>query len=190
MSREQWNELWDALNQTARLLSQDEPVDPQALEARTLQLAKPLDRESTQEVSRALVFALGNERYAWAAESVRAIARVGRLTPVPSTPSYYSGVVSLRGQVLSVMDLRIFLGMPPLDSPGEFMIVVAGAGLEIAVLATEVFDVIDLPMDSLAPASGAGLDMDLVIGVTGDGLTLLDAEALLKRERLRVESEI
>jgi chemotaxis signal transduction protein len=68
------------------------------------------------------------------------------------------------------------------------MIVISGAGLEIGVLASEVFDVLDIPPHTLASPSSAGLDPELIIGVTPEGLTLLDAEALLRRERYRVES--
>jgi chemotaxis signal transduction protein len=70
------------------------------------------------------------------------------------------------------------------------IIVIDGAGLEIGVLASEVSDVVDVPLDELTPATSAGLDPELIIGVSHDGLTILDAEALLKRERKRVESEI
>jgi chemotaxis signal transduction protein len=69
------------------------------------------------------------------------------------------------------------------------MIVIDGAGLEIGVLATDVFDVVNVRLNALTPASSAGLDAELVIGVTVDGMTILDAEALLRRERNRVEAE-
>ena len=59
------------------------------------------------------------EHYGWPVGRVRAIARIEKITPVPSAPIYYRGVISLRGQVLSVMDLRTYLGLPPLDRSGN-----------------------------------------------------------------------
>jgi purine-binding chemotaxis protein CheW len=197
VNRSAWDELYSVLNETAQILSQEGVLSTDSLEQRTRQLA----REATESVVsrntvRTLSFSLGSERYGWPVSRVRAIARIGRITPVPSAPPYYRGVLSLRGQVLSVMDLRVYLGMPPTErsnaaeGESDFMIVIDGADLEIGVLANEVYDVLAIPMDSLAPASSAGLDAELVIGVTTDGLTLLDAEALLRRERNRIEAEV
>ncbi len=196
MNRSSWDELYAILHETAEILNQEEVLNRDSLEQRTLQLAKDAaESEIRRDTLRVLTFSLGDEQYAWPVGRVRAIAHIGRITPVPSAPNYYRGVISLRGQVLSVMDLRAYLGLPPLehteDSDGvlDFMIVIDGVGLEIGVLASEVYDVMTIPLDTLAPASSAGLDAELVIGVTTDGLTLLDAEALLRRERQRVEAE-
>ncbi len=196
MNRSAWDELYSVLQETAQILHQEDMVSADSLEQRTRQLARgAVASDASRDTVRALTFSLAGERYGWPVSRVRAIARIGRVTPVPSAPPYYRGVVSLRGQVLSVMDLRAYLGLPPQDSrpaadgESDFMIVIDGADLEIGVLANDVYDVLALPLDSLAPASSAGLDADLVIGVTTDGLTLLDAEALLRRERYRIETE-
>jgi len=188
MNRTAWDELRAILRETAEILNQDEEAG--SLEQRARQLARPIATGgSAHNTHQVLTFALGTERYGWPVQRVRAIARIDHLTPVPTAPAYYPGVLSLRGQVLSVMDLRVYLGPPPLEAAAEFMIVIDGAGLEIGVLATEVFDVLNIPLDRLTAPSSAGLDLELVIGVTTDGLTILDAEALLRRERARVESE-
>ncbi len=188
MNRTAWDELRATLRETAEMLNQDEVAD--SLEQRTRQLARSVTTgNGSHNTHQALTFALGSERYGWPIQRVRAIARIGRITPVPTAPAYYPGVLSLRGQVLSVMDLRVYLGLPPLETTPEFMIVIDGAGLEIGVLATEVFDVLSIPLDRLTTPSSAGLDLELVIGVATDGLTILDAEALLRRERARIESE-
>lgn len=193
-----WDDLRAVLRETEEILNRgDLESSPAALDERTRQLAKPhIDTTADHDLARVLTFSLGTERYAWLANRVRTIARLGRLTPVPSAPAHYPGVVSLRGQILSVMDLRVYLNLPNLPSIADHtdnsisIIVIDGAGLEIGVLASEVSDVVDVPLDELTPATSAGLDPELIIGVSHDGLTILDAEALLKRERKRVESEI
>ncbi len=184
-----WDDLRAILRETAEILNQGDQPTADTLEQRTRQLARPVAEPASERgAGRFLTFSFGAERYGWPVNQVRAITRVGHVTPVPSAPAYYRGVASLRGQVLSVMDLGAYLGIPPLNTPPELMIVIDGAGLEIGVLASEVFDVLDVPPNTLASPSSAGLDPELIIGVTPDGLTLLDAEALLRRERYRVES--
>jgi len=193
-----WDDLRAVLRETEEILNRgDLDSSRDSLDERTRQLARPhIDTTTSHDLARVLTFSLGTERYAWRANHVRTIARSGRLTPVPSAPAHYPGVISLRGQILSVMDLRVYLNLPNLPSTADqadnsiSVIVIDGAGLEIGILASEVSDVVDVPLNELTPATSAGLDPELVIGVTRDGLTILDAEALLKRERKRVESEI
>jgi purine-binding chemotaxis protein CheW len=194
VNRSAWDELYAILNETAEILNQKDVLSGDTLEQRTLQLARgSADSDVSRNTLRFLTFLLGEEHYGWPVGRVRAIARIGKITPVPSAPIYYRGVISLRGQVLSVMDLRAYLGLPTLDrkadSGSDFMIVIDGAGLEIGVLASEVYDVVTISLDALAPASSAGLDAELVVGVTTDGLTLLDAETLLRRERSRIDTD-
>jgi purine-binding chemotaxis protein CheW len=193
VNRSSWDDLYAILHDTAAILNQEDVLDGDTLEQRTLQLAKEITESDTRRNTlRVLTFSLGAEQYGWPVGRVRAIARIGKITPLPSAPNYYRGVISLRGQVLSVMDLGVYLGLPPLvrsDDDSDFMIVIDGANLEIGVLASQVYDVVNISLDALAPASSAGLDAELVVGVTTDGLTLLDAEALLRRERYRIEAD-
>jgi purine-binding chemotaxis protein CheW len=191
MTNSSWDELWAVLKDTADILSRDGGEAADTLDERTRQLAQSqtFDDGTEHDTRQVLTFRLGEERYAWPVENVRAIARISHLTPVPSAPVFYRGVTSLRGQVLSVMDLRTYLELPPLENTPEFMMVIDGAGLEIGVMASNVYDVLSISISKLAPASSAGLDAELVIGMTTNGLTILNAEALLRRERARVEAE-
>ncbi len=191
MSTSSWDELWAVLRETADILGQEGANADDTLDERTRQLAQrpAYDAAAGHETRNVLTFRLGDERYAWPVENVRAIARISHLTHVPSAPPYYWGVTSLRGQVLSVMDLRTYMDLPPLEIRPEFMMVIDGAGLEIGVTANNVYDVLTVSADKLSAASSAGLDAELVIGLTTDGLTVLNAEALLRRERARVEAE-
>src|SRR5439155_21357631 len=156
-----WDDLYATLRETADILDQGDALSADTIEQRTRQLAHEAgDSDQGRDTLRVLTFSLAGERYGWPVGRVRAIARIGRITPVPSAPAYYRGVISLRGQVLSVMDLRVYLGMPPLlhaerseNADGDFMIVIDGAGLEVGVLASEVYDVLSVPLHALAPAS-------------------------------------
>jgi purine-binding chemotaxis protein CheW len=188
MKRTAWSDLRAVLKETADILHRPETADAQAMHERAQQLARPLaaPTTATPDTLRTLVFTLGTERYSWPVYSVKAIAEIERLTPVPSTPAYYAGVTNFRGRILSVMDLRIYMNLAPLREQPHYMIIIDGANLEIGVLATDVFDVLSVKRSSLVPA--AGLDVELITGVMPDGLTVLDAESLLRRERFRAES--
>jgi len=59
-----------------------------------------------------LCFGLGGDPYAIPVERVREIVRLRPITDVPRVPAEILGVISLRGEVVEVLDLRRRMGMP------------------------------------------------------------------------------
>lgn len=71
-----------------------------------------------------LCLSVDGVRYALAVERVREIVRMRPLTAVPRVPPEVIGVISLRGQVVQVVDLRLRLGVPALAPTRTHRIVV------------------------------------------------------------------
>lgn len=61
--------------------------------------------------SRYLSFSLGEEQFAIPLLDVKEVIAMPEITPVPSTPTYFLGIMNLRGQIISVLDLRQKLGI-------------------------------------------------------------------------------
>jgi chemotaxis signal transduction protein len=186
MTSAKFKELRRILDETAELLEQGGTDSAEQVLVRTAQLARTFDRNTGADMQRALVFRLGNEHYAWPVENVRSIGDLPHVTPVPFAPACYQGVISLRGQVLSVLDLSVYLKLPHTESASKMVIVigggVAGAKMEIGVLADDVHDVTPFLRAEMTPSVA-----DLIAGVTTDGVSLLDAEGLLAREWRRAQ---
>lgn len=77
----------------------------------------------TTELERYLSFSLGHEEYAIPLLSVREVIAVPEITPVPFTPSHFLGIMNLRGQVISVIDLRHKMEIQPNDI-GETAVII------------------------------------------------------------------
>ena len=60
-----------------------------------------------------LVFLLHEREFAVKAEVVQSVERPAQVTPVPNVASWITGVMNLRGSIVSVVDLRAFLGLEP-----------------------------------------------------------------------------
>lgn len=60
---------------------------------------------------RYLCFSLGEEEYAIPLLSVKEVVAMPEYTKVPNAPKYFLGIINLRGQVISVVDLRARLGI-------------------------------------------------------------------------------
>jgi purine-binding chemotaxis protein CheW len=75
-------------------------------------------KESTGDLSviQLVAFKLGREEFAFQMDRVREILRVTRPSEVPGTPKHVLGVLTVRGNILPVIDLRVMLGLCNLES--------------------------------------------------------------------------
>ena len=62
--------------------------------------------EETQK-SRYLLFSLGNENYGVEIKYVMEIIRFQPITEIPESPTYFKGIINLRGKIIPVIDARI-----------------------------------------------------------------------------------
>jgi purine-binding chemotaxis protein CheW len=128
-----------------------------------------------------LTFDLGGERYGVDVMLVRGLRDLPHVTHVPGSPRFYTGVVNLRGQIITVMDLRPFFDMPVNDSePPSELVVVKSGRLELALLAHHIHGVQSIPQADVVSAG----EIRYTRGVTANRLVLLDIAALFEDERL------
>jgi purine-binding chemotaxis protein CheW len=76
----------------------------------------------------ALAFRLGDEEYALDILRIREIIKLRPITEVPRAPAYILGIISVRGQVIPVIDLRVRLRLPvrPFGKTARVLIVTRG----------------------------------------------------------------
>lgn len=130
-----------------------------------------------------LTFALGREQYGLEILKVREIIAAMDIAAVPRMPAYVKGVINLRGQVISVVDLRARLGMEPVERTDRTCIIIVevardGRSIRAGIIVDRVLEVLELPANQIeGPPSLGGLsvasDVLLGIGKTGSSVTLL-----------------
>lgn len=169
---------------------------------RAKELAKEPPVEAAGETVKLLVFWLNGERYGIDVFNVREIHPLQQLTPVPRTPNFSAGVFNARGRILSVIDLRAFLGLPASTGHkpdhGKIITVTNTASgvttdsFEIGLLADDVADVVTLFKDTIEPplTTHTGLQNEYLQGVTPDLLAVLNLNALLNDKRLIIQEEM
>jgi chemotaxis signal transduction protein len=133
----------------------------------------------------AVVVRFGGARYAVPMADVAEVIPVPRVTRVPGTPMWLTGVVNWRGRVLSVVDLRPVIGDPmsPLPSSARLLVLtsdIAEAGLLVEAVTGLLSP--DRPAPEPVPATVVPAVAELVSGVVDDGgpVSLLDASAVLR----------
>lgn len=144
--------------------------------------ARASHQESTaqSQMMTLLVFNLGEERYGIDVMTVRAVRVLPRITRVPGIPTFYRGVVNLRGQIITVLDLSRFFNIPLPEHDPKELIVVQVNSLEIGLLADLVTDVERVSRDALQPFE----QFRHTLGVTAQRLVVLDLQQMFDDERL------
>lgn len=87
---------------------------------------------------RYLCFRLGDEGYAIPLLSVREVIAVPDTTKIPGTPNYFLGIMNLRGQVISVIDLRTKFQIKPKEGSETAVIICDIAPLSIGVVVDSI----------------------------------------------------
>lgn len=117
---------------------------------------------------------------------VQEVLRFQSMTRVPLAPSEVSGLINLRGQVVTAIDLRRRLRRPDRD-PGvlPMNVVVRTDDGPVSLLVDEIGDVIEVPRNSLEenPETVSDLERELVLGVHK-----LDGQLLLVLDVFRVSA--
>lgn len=103
------------------------------------------------------------------------------MAKVPCTPAHFAGVVSLRGEMIAVLDLPAFFGLGQLGcSDGQPILIVKGAGMTLGLLLDDVDSEIAYGSGQMGPAiSGGGIEPRFVTGIHEGRFTVLDIEALM-----------
>ena len=128
-----------------------------------------------------LTFEVDATPYALPVERVREIVRLRTVTPMPRVPAAVRGVISLRGEIVQVVDLRRRLGLPPADPTRRSRVVVVHGdeGRVAGLMVDAVREVVSVREESLRPAaSESGAVSDLC--ARGDAfVSVLDLDRVL-----------
>ena len=140
-----------------------------------------------------LEFGVGDATYAIETSLVSEVLPAGDLAPVPGAPGFVLGIVSVRGTIVSVLDLRVLLGLAePGDTTPGTIIVLRSESMEYSLAADVIHGVRELPCEQIerSLAALAGVREEFVIGVTPERVLVLDATAMLADPTLIVQQDV
>jgi purine-binding chemotaxis protein CheW len=159
--------------------------------------AKALAREAPENEGsgnsiQAVTFLLAFENYAIDSNCVREVYPLKELVPLPGTPPFVLGVTSVRGQILSVIDLKKFFELPDKGLTDLNKVIVVRADvMEFGILADAILGTRSIPLAEIQPslATLTGIRSDYLRGVTKDRLVVLDAARIVSDQRIIVREE-
>lgn len=125
-----------------------------------------------------VIFKLDKEYYGVPINKVISIERMQKSTRIPNGPNYVKGVINLRGEVISLIDLRQKLNMETKEVDNNSRIIVVSEEDIIAGLIVDSSsEVIEINKDNIdnPPTSSENECLDYVYGIgkTMDRLVIL-----------------
>jgi purine-binding chemotaxis protein CheW len=164
------------------------------LKSRARALAEPqLPETSDEDYAEVLEFLLAGETYAVETSFIRETFPLTDFTPLFCTPSFVTGIINVRGRIVSIVDLRRFFDLPIVGlSNLNRVILVRDESMEFGILADGITGISSLPLHGLQPSlpTLTGIREELTRGVTGERLVLLDMGKILADRRLVVHEEV
>lgn len=150
-------------------------------------LAVELEKAET-DCRQWLAFMLGAEEYSLDIVSIREIIKPRDITDIPRVPGFLLGIISLRGNIIPIFDLkrRLHLGVSEINNHSRIIVCQEGerfAGL----LVDRISQVVSMPSLNIEPPPAilTGIDRELVSGVgrlQGKMMILLHLSSVLNIE--------
>ena len=130
---------------------------------------KSAESGDTEEVQ-VVEFLLGDDTYAVNLFDVREIVEASKITPLPHAPNHIRGIIDLRGEITTIIDLRALIGASITSSSDteDHRFIVLDESVtngKTGVVVDEVASVLTVPLSDI-DQSGRGTDDDtFILGV-------------------------
>jgi chemotaxis signal transduction protein len=160
------------------------------LEERAHILARPEELSENDRSIEILRFSISHQEFAIEMHHIKEVVLTGTITRVPGTPGYIAGICIIRGEIISLVDLRVLL---PIQYSGitdlNRVIVLSGNNLMFGILADQITGIGNLDLNRLSPypIDAQPNPMNFIKGVQEGGLSLLDVDSLLVDPRMVIE---
>ena len=140
-----------------------------------------------------ILFELAGATYAVRSRDIQQLDMVGAITRVPNAPPFVEGVVSVRGQVIPVVNLRARFGFPRAEPTVRTrLVIVASGGRTVGLLVDSAREFAALSEDGVLPppealAATSGRYLSGMAQIDARLVLILDVAELLELKDVALE---
>lgn len=140
-------------------------------------------------------FSLNSNYYCLNLRYVQEFLKHAVITPIPCDLDYVAGVITLRGDFVTVIDIKKFLavnsdGSKKTEVPNKInIIIIQASDFKMGFLVDEILSIIDIPEESINETSSQFLDKYILSEVVLEDTlyTILDIKNILSDDRFYIE---
>jgi purine-binding chemotaxis protein CheW len=143
-----------------------------------------------------VIITLDNQYFALDLDLVRAFIDINNLTPIPCCPSHIIGNMNLRGEIITLVDIRKALNIPTSTIKiGSKAVLVQVEDIVAALPVEKVLDMVELNYIDLSPlpTNSTNVTQQYLQSTTffqGNTLNILDLPKLFKQGGITVNEEV
>ncbi|MBC7473298.1 MAG: purine-binding chemotaxis protein CheW [Candidatus Sericytochromatia bacterium] len=163
------------------------------LKQRASEISLVYNQEDKDDYIDILEFTINNDKYAVESKFIDEVYLIKDITEIPFTPSYIIGVISVRGNIFSVIDIkRLFNQQSQEVKSKSKAIILKNNDMEFALLSESVIGITRLKRNDIQtkPFSLTGLQAEYILGMTTEKLVILDADKMLSDKKMIINQEV
>lgn len=149
------------------------------------------DDEAENQTGKYLLFDLGNESYGIQIAYIIQIVELQKITEIPNMPDYVKGILTIRGQMVPVIDLKTKFGIHETKQGTRNCIIITSIGTNsFGLLVDNVSEVKTIPNEAISPPpqlKDMAIEQEYIYGL---GKINDEVKILLDVEQLFTEQEI
>ncbi|MDW8799710.1 chemotaxis protein CheW [Clostridium sp. A1-XYC3] len=128
-----------------------------------------------------VIFKLNNEQFAVETVKVQSINDAMEITKVPKAPAHIKGLINLRGNVISLLDINLLLDVPKEEEKQSNIIILEMEDELVGITVDQVDEVLDVEEDIIEKISDESKKayIEGVINFKDRIVTLIDIDKLL-----------
>ena len=148
------------------------------------------EKEIKKKTKRVLAFSLGGETYCIGITDIKEVIKLSTVTKVPNAPRFVFGLTNLRGEIISILDIRHFFDLEQKEKTKDVRVIITDvSGPSVGILADRIINTIDIEEEAIqAPLSTLKKTLTAYtkgqVQVGNDIFILLDLEKVLKNEEI------
>lgn len=139
----------DTVNSSATAVTENKQITPETID---------IEKEKKEEMSvidfKMITFSLAGKDYAIDIMKVKEIAKAGRFTYVPNALPFVLGVYNLRGDIIPIIDFRIFFNIEVAEKKSgdlENLLIVTVGEQSFGVVVDEIDSVVGIQKSTIQP---------------------------------------
>ncbi len=170
------------------------PEDMAIFHRRAISLIQPPESLASAGQIPLSVVSLNNEYYGVSLDTVKEFSEIKDITPVPCTPPHIVGDMNLRGDILTLVDIRGVLNLPVKGRDKGKIIVAHINDLIVGITVDDVLEVINISPSEFrpVPASVSDISHEYIKGefpYNEKMLSILDLRKILTNKEFVVDEE-